>query len=77
MFKVNKVSNKHLLVMLTIQTPERGQWRRSILFIVNFEQISDIVLVFAFLIWASKYRICIFDKIASSILYMSIGNEVS
>ena len=28
-----------------IETPERGQWSRSGIFIVNFEQISYIVLV--------------------------------
>ena len=31
---------------LTIKTPERGHWRRSGVFIGNFEQISHIVLVF-------------------------------
>ena len=30
---------------LTIKTPERRQWRRSGVFIVNFEHISHIVLV--------------------------------
>ena len=30
---------------LTIKTPERDHWRRSGVFIVNFEQISYIVLV--------------------------------
>ena len=34
---------------LTIKTPERRQWRRSGVFNVNFEHISDIVLVFLFL----------------------------
>ena len=31
---------------LTIKAPERPQWRRSAVFIVNFEHISDIFLVF-------------------------------
>ena len=31
---------------LTIKTPERRQWRRSGVFIVNFERISHLVLVF-------------------------------
>ena len=31
---------------LTLETPKRRHWRRSCVFIVNFEQISHIVLVF-------------------------------
>ena len=31
---------------LTIKTPESRQWRRSGVFIVNFERISYFVLVF-------------------------------
>ena len=31
---------------LTIKTPERRHWRRSDVFIVNFEHISHLVLVF-------------------------------
>ena len=34
---------------LTIKTPERRQWRRSFVFIVNFEHISHLVLVFLLL----------------------------
>ena len=34
---------------LTIKTPEWGQWHRSGVFIVNFEHISDLFLVFLFL----------------------------
>ena len=34
---------------LTIETPEQRQWRHSGAFIVNFEQISHIVLVFLLL----------------------------
>ena len=34
---------------LTIKTPERPQWRRSHVFIVNFDHISQLVLVFAIL----------------------------
>ena len=36
--------------MLTIKTPERCQWRRSGVFIVNFEHISHLVIVFLLLI---------------------------
>ena len=34
---------------LTIKTPERRQWRRSGVFIVNFEYISRLALVFLLL----------------------------
>ena len=34
---------------ITIKIPERGQWRRSGIFIVNFEHISHLVLVFPLL----------------------------
>ena len=34
---------------LTIKAPEQRQWRPSGVFIVNFEHISHIVLVFPFL----------------------------
>ena len=34
---------------LTIKTPERRHWRRSGVFIVNFEHISHLVLVFLLL----------------------------
>ena len=53
MFKVN------------INTPERRQWRRSGVFIVNFEPISHLVLVFLLLTFnkylaagMSKYGMC-------------------
>ena len=35
---------------LTIKIEDRRQWRRSGIFIVNFEHISHLVLVFLFLI---------------------------
>ena len=35
---------------LTKKTPERRHWRRSIVFIVNFEHISHIVLMFLLLV---------------------------
>ena len=34
---------------LTMKTPEQPQWRRSGVFIVNYEHISHIVLVFLLL----------------------------
>ena len=36
---------------LTINTPESRHWRRSGVFIVNFEHISHLVLVFLLLTW--------------------------
>ena len=49
MFKVNNNNTKtrcEICSELTIKTPERRQWRRSGVFIVNFEHISHLVLVF-------------------------------
>ena len=34
---------------LTMKTPERRYWRRSYVFIVNFEHISHLALVFLLL----------------------------
>ena len=50
-----KVKNRNARVRceicskLTINTPERRQWRRSGVFIVNFEHISHLLLVFLLL----------------------------
>ena len=47
-----KVSNRNTRTKcdtcseLTIRTPERRQWLRSVVFIFNFEHISHLVLVF-------------------------------
>ena len=47
-----KVNNRNIRARceicskLTIKIPERRQWRRSDIFIVNFEHISHLVLVF-------------------------------
>ena len=52
MFKVN---NRNIRIRcgicskLTIKIPERRQWRRSGIFIVNFEHISHLFLVFLLL----------------------------
>ena len=42
------ISSK-LTTELIIKTPERRQWRRSDVFIVNFENISHLLLVFPLL----------------------------
>ena len=52
MFKVNNRNTKtrcKICLKLTIKTPEWRQWRRSGVFIVNFEDISHLVLVFLLL----------------------------
>ena len=45
MFQVNNKRNRtrcEICSKLTIQTPERRQWRRSGVFIVNFEQVDSV-----------------------------------
>ena len=52
LFKVNSRNTRkrcEICSKLTINTPERRQWRRSGVFIVNFEHISHLVLVFLLL----------------------------
>ena len=52
LFKVNNRNTRTMCEIcskLTIKTPERRRWRRSGIFIVNFEQIFHIVLVFLLL----------------------------
>ena len=45
----NTTASCEICSKLTIKTPERRQWHCSCVFIVNFEHISHIVLVFLFL----------------------------
>ena len=52
LFKVNNRNTRtrcEICSKLTINTPERRQWRRSGVFIDNFEHISHLVLVFLLL----------------------------
>ena len=52
MFKVNDRNTKtrcEICSKLTIKIPERRHWRRSVIFIINFEYISHLVLVFLLL----------------------------
>ena len=57
-----KVNNRNfnircgLYSKLTIKTPERRQWRRSGVFAVNFEHISNLFLVFL-LLTLNKYML--------------------
>ena len=56
MFKGNNRNTRlkcEIYSKLTIQTPERRQWRSSGVFIVNFEHISQLVLVFLLLTLSS------------------------
>ena len=48
LLKVNNRNTKtrcEICSKLTIKTPERSHWRRSSVFIVNFEHISHLALV--------------------------------
>ena len=54
LFKVNNKNTRKMCETcskLTIKTPERCQWRRSVVFIVKFEHISHLFLVFLLLIF--------------------------
>ena len=51
-FKINNKNTRtrcEICSNLTLNTPERRKWRRSGVFIVNFEHISHLVLVFLLL----------------------------
>ena len=53
LFKVNNGNTRAMCEScskLKVKTPERRQWSHSGVFIVNFEQISHIVLVFPLLV---------------------------
>ena len=63
MFKVNNRDSRtrcEIYPKLTIKTPERRHWRRSGVFIVNFEHISHLVL---FLLLTLKLVSAIFYEI--------------
>ena len=52
MLKVNNRNTKtrrEICSKLTRKIPERRHWRRSVIFIVNFEHISHLALVFLLL----------------------------
>ena len=66
MFKVNNRNTRtrcKICSKLTIKTPERRQWRRSGVFIVNFEHILHLVLVFL-LLTLSRYTETTSDPVA-------------
>ena len=45
----NTITRSEICSKLTIKTPERRHWRRSGIFIVNFKNILQLVLVFQLL----------------------------
>ena len=52
LIKVNNIKTRtrcEICSKLAIKTPERYHWRRSGIFIINFEHISHLVLVFLLL----------------------------
>ena len=52
LLKVNNrstITRCEICLKLTIKAPERRQWRRSGIFIVDFEHISHLVIVFLLL----------------------------
>ena len=52
MLKANKSNTRtrcEICSMLTIKTPEPSQWRRASVFIVDFEHISHLILVYLLL----------------------------
>ena len=49
LFKVNNRNTRTSCSKLKTKTPERSHWRRSGVFIVEFEHISHLVLVFLLL----------------------------
>ena len=57
MFKVNNRNSGtrcEICSKLTIKTPERHHWHRSCVFIVKFQHISHLVLVFLLLTLSRK-----------------------
>ena len=67
MFKDNNRNTRTRCEMcskLTIKTPERRQWHRSGVFIVNFEHISHLVLVFLLLTLPDNFFYGIANRLA-------------
>ena len=60
LFKVNSINVWKMCAIyskLTINTLERRFWRLSGVFIIKFEHISRLFLVFLLLLWTSKYSL--------------------
>ena len=58
--------------MLTLKTPDRRQWRLSGIFIINFEQISHIVVFPSFTFINAGWVPTLFLKKYFIILYVFI-----
>ena len=71
LFKVNN-GNSEICSKLTIKTPERRQWRLSGIFIINFEQISHIVVFPSFTFINAGWVRTLFLKKYFIILYVFI-----
>ena len=56
MFKVNNRKSCEICLKLPIKEPKRHQWRRSAIFIVNFEHISH--LFWCLYYWLNKCQLC-------------------
>ena len=81
MFKVNNRNTRtscEICSKLTIKIPEQRQWRRSGIFIVNFEHISQLALVFLLLTLSRQmpagYNLFFTEPFRSSKFVYSIEN---
>ena len=77
MLKVNNRNTRtrcEIYSKTTIKTPERRQWCRSGVFVVNLEHISHLVLLFLLLTWASK---CWLGKLCLCIWYLFYDCSIS
>ena len=67
MFKFNNRNKTkcQICLKLTIKKPKRRQWRRSGAFVVNFEHITHLVLMF--LLLTEKLKACVTVNFSSKI----------
>ena len=75
----NTRSNCEICSKLTVKTTKQRHWRRSGVFIVNFEHISHLVLVFLLLTFNRKLSAAqeLFKHICSSFLAVSCFSKKS
>ena len=80
-FKLNNINTRtrcEICSNLTIKTPERRQWRCSGAFIVNFEHISYLVLVFLSIVNFEQVNTSwVFCHLQKCLLYDNIGGDLS
>ena len=78
-FKVNNENTRTMCEicskLTTTKTPERSHWRRSGVFVVNFEQISHNVVVFPLLLWTSKCRLGTYSIVNSDQFFLRLTND--